>query len=667
MNLFSLLLFPEFHLPAIDLPSFKEFMEVIFSFVLSHMRPIELFVFWYPIAMGMLWMIGGTIYYHRIEKKKPLPLVSTPMVSVLVPAYNEGDNIINTVEKLRLLDYPNYEIIVINDGSSDESPLIERQLAHKYDNVRFIDLKENCGKANALYLGFIASKGEFLVCVDGDSYLAPDCLNYIIPHFTTPNNGERVGAVTGNPRVRNRSSLLSRIQICEYASIISLIKRTQRIWGKVMTVSGVVVAFRKQALLDSGLWDRDMITEDIAVTWKLEKNFWDVRYEPRAICWMLVPESLKGLAKQRKRWAQGGQEVMFRHFSIFGSWRRRRMIPIYLEQVVSLIWVIAWFLLTITELFKLFYDVNSYIPYLWKSQYISIICLLQFFVAMGLDHKYDKDIFKNAITAAWYPVIYWVVSGLVALWALPGSLGRRKKLATWVSPDRGIDTADEAAAKEAAAMAALERAGEVESEHLVPGETLTRIDRYAPQPEIPEDQIIKKMPDRPKEKADDDVIHGKQKLWKKVIEYIVTIFCWAYILIYILYMTYGLICLATGNTPASIWIYNLDVMRETGHIVYITMIIFLIELATLILWKEYNRFRFSHKDRRTFRAGVTKSEISRLFTLTYKEVDFYQNEKIITLEKNIIPEDFRAIRPWKKGEFDYIDEQNLELNSEAAD
>jgi len=184
---------------------------LIAQFVTNHLKIIELIVFWYPITMGLLWVIGSVIYYFRIERKDPLPLYDTPMVSVLVPAYNEGENIENTIAKLNQIDYPNYEIIIINDGSSDESPEIEKEIARKYERVRMINLLENSGKANALYLGLIASKGEYLVCVDGDSYLDKDCIRHLVAHFLLPGNGERVGAVTGNPRVRNRSSLLSKL------------------------------------------------------------------------------------------------------------------------------------------------------------------------------------------------------------------------------------------------------------------------------------------------------------------------------------------------------------------------------------------------------------------------------------------------------------------------
>lgn len=597
-------------------------LDALLNFILNHIRIIELIVFWYPIIMGMLWTVGGIIYYFSIERKDPLPLNKTPFVSVLVPAFNEADNLEEVVTRLNDLDYPEYEIIVVNDGSTDETAEIASKLTKKYERVRFVNLKENSGKANALYLGFMAAKGEFLVCVDGDSYLDKDCLRYMIPHFTNPNNGERVGAVTGNPRVRNRSSLLAKIQICEYASIISLIKRTQRIWGKVMTVSGVVVAFRKQALLDCGLWDRDLITEDIGVTWKLEKNFWDIRYEPKAICWMLVPETIKGLYAQRKRWAQGGQEVMFRHAGIFKSWRRRRMYPIFFEQVMSLLWVLLWLLLTITEIFKLCYGVGSYMPYLWRSQFLSVICMVQFVVALSLEKKYDKDIFKYMVSAAWYPVVYWFISGIVALAALPSTIASSgKKLATWKSPDRGINTS-----------------AKTESQTQIIGEDFISENDFS-------DASVSSNPSTEltnTKKKDEDIIVKKQKWWKKIIEVLITAVCWAFILIYLCYLIYGLITVAMGKAPFEIWIYNRPMLQETVYLLHITAIVILVEIAVLLIWKEYNTIRFGKKNRRHFRPDVTVPQISKFLGRSIQEINAMQNSKIVTLKENIIPKDFKA-------------------------
>lgn len=403
------------------------------------LRTIELFVFWYPAIMSVVWVVGGLIFYLSNERKGPLPLYETPLVSILVPCFNEADTIENTVKRLSQIQYPNYEIIVINDGSSDATSEVVMRLLDQYEKLRFIDLKENNGKANALYLGLLASNGEILMGVDSDAYIMPDALNYIIPHFTNPYNGERVGAVTGNPRVRNRSSLLAKIQLCEYASIVSLIKRTQRIWGKVMTVSGVVVAFRKRALLDCRLWDRDMITEDIGVTWKLEKKFWDIRYEPRALCMMLVPETVKGLFKQRKRWAQGGMEILRRHYDIFGDWKTRRMFFVYIEQIISIIWALCWLAMLIILICN-YIVLGEWIalPYIWKSLFLSVVCLIQFAIAMLLDSRYDKNLVKNAVTAIWYPFLYWYVNALIVIASLPALFRKRKKTATWNSPDRGL-------------------------------------------------------------------------------------------------------------------------------------------------------------------------------------------------------------------------------------
>jgi biofilm PGA synthesis N-glycosyltransferase PgaC len=390
--------------------------------------------------MSTLWIIGGVLFYHRREKKPGLPLVATPMISILIPCYNEEDTIENTIEHLNKLNYPNYEIIAINDGSKDSTELILDNLSQKYEKLRVIQLKTNAGKANALYLGLIASKGEFLVGVDADAYLDTEALNYMIPHFITPHYGERVGAVTGNPRVRNRSSLLARIQLCEFSSIISLIKRTQRLLGKVMTVSGVVVMFRKKALIDCGLWDRDLITEDIGVTWKLEKRFWDVRYEPKAICWMLVPETLIGLWKQRVRWAQGGLEVMMRHWDIFLDWRYRRLIPVYMEQIFSIFWSIAWIILFIIIVVQIIIGKQEFFPMFWQGQYLSLLCLVQFIVAMALDKRYDEKLLEYYLWAIWYPTFYWYFNAFVILRAIPKALfrDRKKKYAIWDSPDRGI-------------------------------------------------------------------------------------------------------------------------------------------------------------------------------------------------------------------------------------
>lgn len=395
--------------------------------------------------MGIIWIIGSLLYYVKKEKDNNFPECSSeelPFVSLLIPAYNEEQTIEETIRHASNLNYPNYEVIVINDGSKDRTLEILSLIQDSYPKLRIVNVVVNKGKANALKQGVLASKGEIIATIDSDAILDKDALNYVIPHFTAPNNGERVGAVTGNPRIRNRTGLLSKIQLVEYASIIGLIKRTQRVLGKVMTVSGVFVVFRKKALLDAGMWDTDLITDDIGVTWKLQRRFWDIRYEPKALCWMLVPESIKGIWKQRLRWTQGGIEVILRHSDIFLDWRQRRLFPVYIEQMLSILWAIIWFISSIIFLYQFIFLHQFLMPTMWIGNYLSIICLLQFFVALFIERKYEKGILKFLLWGIWYPIIYWHINALLVIMALPKGLmilkKNKKRFATWESPDRGL-------------------------------------------------------------------------------------------------------------------------------------------------------------------------------------------------------------------------------------
>ncbi len=404
---------------------------------------LEDYVFYYPLAMSIIWMIGASYFYMRREQgRKTLPeLEEYPLVSVLVPARNEEKAIGSTLKAVLASAYPHLEVIAIDDASTDSTAMILQQIESEEANVRVLLLDKNMGKPYALRCGALASKGDILLCIDADAYLDPYALHWIVAHFI---NGPRVGAVTGNPRVRNRTSLLAKIQVGEYSSIIGMIKRTQRILGKVLTVSGVIAAFRKQAVLDVGLWDTDMITDDINITWKLEKRFWDIRYEPNALCWILVPESFRGLWKQRVRWAQGGVEVIRRHRDIWKSWKQRRLWPVYLEYVLSVIWSYTYVIFGCIWLINLVYPTGwpeVHVLPEWKGSLLAFVCLVQFLVGLSLDKKYERHIPGYLFWVIWYPFAYWLLMALATVYATPRALFRKMgKPAVWTSPDRGLFT-----------------------------------------------------------------------------------------------------------------------------------------------------------------------------------------------------------------------------------
>lgn len=295
--------------------------------ILLILRALLDFVFYYPLFMACLWMIGGLDYYLRREYRKDRPdqpprLPSYPLVSIIVPCHNEAAHLRDTIGYLSRQKYPDYEIIAINDGSTDATGSMLEELAGENPRLRVLHFETNQGKAMGLRMASLVARGEFLVCIDGDALLDPDAIFWMMRHFL---EGPRVGAVTGNPRIRTRSTLLGKIQVGEFSAILGLIKRAQRVYGRVFTMSGVVSAFRKSALHHVGYWSLDMMTEDIDISWRLQLSHWDIRFEPNALCWILMPETLKGLWKQRLRWAQGGSEVLLRYLRHMFKWRSRRM------------------------------------------------------------------------------------------------------------------------------------------------------------------------------------------------------------------------------------------------------------------------------------------------------------------------------------------------------
>lgn len=418
--------------------------------------PLEFFSaysFYYLLFMAYVWMIGASFYYFRYERPpkshRDLPhsgleippvLAEYPLVTMVVPCFNEGPEIQDTVEYLLASTYPNFDILLVDDGSSDETGEVLERLAAQHPKVRVIILAKNQGKAIALNTASLMTAAQYLCCIDADALLDPDALTWLMAHFTSP----RVAAVTGNPRVRNRSTLLGKLQVGEFSSIIGLIKRAQRTYGRIFTVSGVVVCCRKAALHDVGYWSTNMLTEDVDLTWKLQLRHWDVRFEPKAQCWILAPETLKGLWSQRLRWSTGGIQVIIKNWRIEHIWKARRMWPVLLESLMSALWAYGMLLIAVLWLAGQFiqmppeYRVDRYFSG-WNGVVVGTTCLLQIAVSLALDKRYDQGSLKSFYWMIWYPLAYWLLSLLTTIVGVPRALLRnRARRARWNSPDRGI-------------------------------------------------------------------------------------------------------------------------------------------------------------------------------------------------------------------------------------
>ena len=406
------------------------------------------FVFFYPLVMAYVWMAGGVLHallHERWRAHPPDPLTllpQVPKVTVIVPCYNESGQIREVIAQLMRSRYPNFEVIAVNDGSSDDTAPILDTLTLAYPRLRVIHNARNQGKAVGLNTAALLARGEFIFGIDGDALIDEDAIAWLLqPLLADPG----VGAVTGNPRIRNRTSILGRMQVGEFSATIGLIKRTQQLWGRLFTVSGVVVMFRRQALLQAGFWSPDILTEDIDISWRLQLAGWRIRFQPAALAWILMPETLRGLWKQRLRWAMGGVQTIVRQRGIWRHARHWQMWPVYAEYLCSVLWSYAMviaLLIVLAGWIAPDRPVAEWGPNLlpdWSGMLLAITCLLQLAVGMWIDRFYDRNLMRYLLWTVWYPIAFWAINMLTTVWAVPKALlWRPGKRAVWTSPDRGI-------------------------------------------------------------------------------------------------------------------------------------------------------------------------------------------------------------------------------------
>jgi len=408
---------------------------------------MQAFVWLFPFVMGWFWITGGIIYWVFREREflRPSDIPEKkewPRAAVIVPCFNEEETIVETIGTLSHLDYPDFEVVAINDGSNDKTAVLLELLQQQYKFLRVVNLEHNRGKALAMRVGVAATDAEYIICIDGDALLEPNALRWLVYSLTLRPN---IGGVTGNPRIRNRKTLLGRLQVGEFSSIVGLIKRTQMVYGRVFTVSGVVCGFRKRALHEVGYWGADMLTDDIDITWRLQEGGWRIRYEPNAMCWILMPETLRGLWSQRLRWAQGGAEVILKRLGGGAKGLSFRMLPLVGEYIVSVIWahitmgIMLLWVASLMPFVSLSFELHGIIPSHW-GLCLAATFFIQSLVSMTLEHRYERGLFRFLGWLIWYPTAYWMISAVTSIVGLYRAVFlSRKRHVTWVSPDRGIN------------------------------------------------------------------------------------------------------------------------------------------------------------------------------------------------------------------------------------
>ena len=225
-----------------------------------------------------------------------------PWISIIVPSYNEEKVIESSIRSLLNQQYRHFEVIVIDDGSTDKTSEVAQKLVGTYGKTQVKVIRQpNAGKAAALNMGISVAQGEFVLCVDADSNLHPLSLRKMVRHF----RDERVASVTGNVKVRNRINLWTRLQALEYIEGLNLVRQAQGFFRSVNIVPGPIGMFRKAVILEVGGYEHDTFAEDADLTLKIVTAGYHIRYEPGAISYTEAPETLQQLLKQRYRWTRG--------------------------------------------------------------------------------------------------------------------------------------------------------------------------------------------------------------------------------------------------------------------------------------------------------------------------------------------------------------------------
>jgi cellulose synthase/poly-beta-1,6-N-acetylglucosamine synthase-like glycosyltransferase/spore germination protein YaaH/peptidoglycan/xylan/chitin deacetylase (PgdA/CDA1 family) len=274
----------------------------------------SLFIIGIILSVGRM-VVMAILASLQMKKEKNhntgiLPIAQTvfPKVSIIVPAYNEEINAVRTMNNLLQQDYPDLQIIFVDDGSNDNTFKIVRETFLNTPNVR-VHSKPNGGKASALNYGINLANTEYVVCIDADTQLKTDAVSQLMKKF----DYEKVGAVAGNVKVGNEVNMITKWQSIEYITSQNFDRRAFDLLNCITVVPGAIGAFKKEAIIKAGGFTSDTLAEDCDLTMRLHRNNYLVRNCNMAISYTEAPESMRQFMRQRFRWSFGVMQSFWKH------------------------------------------------------------------------------------------------------------------------------------------------------------------------------------------------------------------------------------------------------------------------------------------------------------------------------------------------------------------
>jgi cellulose synthase/poly-beta-1,6-N-acetylglucosamine synthase-like glycosyltransferase len=359
-------------------------------FCLSILAGIELWHGLHKVMVHIFLLFGMLLIVRHIflifaawQRHKQLPIAQTmkdlPSVTIIIPAYNEEAVIHDSLSSLLQLNYPDVEIIMIDDGSTDKTVSIAKALQCKnLKRTLHIITQTNAGKASALNTGLHHAMGELVLCVDSDSKLSPDSLRWGVEHFNDP----KVVAVAGHVEVVNPSSLLTRFQQLEYQISQNFVRRGLSWFGVVTVIPGPVGLFKTQALLDISGYkeDKNLFAEDADLTVRLLAKGWRIVSEDRMVASTEAPEKIYPLLRQRYRWKRGiYQTLHLNFFELILAKKNRQLVLAGLLILDGFLMEIISFAITLFILASFFRFTELKLLYMWFGLLFSLDVIVLIF------------------------------------------------------------------------------------------------------------------------------------------------------------------------------------------------------------------------------------------------------------------------------------------------
>ncbi|MEN7973234.1 MAG: glycosyltransferase family 2 protein [Verrucomicrobiota bacterium] len=383
-----------------------------------------MFVLLLPLLAKYVFQLACAPFYSVAEKirKKRWKRDHVPSVTVMIPAWNEEVGIVKTIKSVLNTGYPDLQIVVINDGSTDATDqkvtrfIADSRLEERpHVSLKYLSLP-NGGKAMAMNRGLAHATGEIIITVDADSVMDPDAICNIVKHFTDP----KVGAVAGNVIVGNRKKPIEWMQQMEYLYGF-FFKRADSLFNSVYIVGGAAAAYRREVLREMGGFDHSIITEDIEMSTRILSHGYKTCYACDAVVYTEGPSEIMGLCNQRLRWKHGRLLTFGKHRKLFFSLRRKHnpyltflLLPIAIYAEMLLLIEIA----TLSVFFVYTVLSSDYLPL------VLVVVLLSAVVGIQVLIDPKRHLHRNLLLLAPVAWLVFYAMDMIEFQALVRSLKR---------------------------------------------------------------------------------------------------------------------------------------------------------------------------------------------------------------------------------------------------